>query len=255
MLISEIAEHTRNLLKDPRASLFVADPDPAGDPQATWRLTIMGRARRLRARSDARDVAGAEDAIVLEDDAFRAIHARYTARVPDAPRYFDAHRFGYWRLEPPARARNRRLRRDPLAGRRRAAPRDPQGGGLAESASAITEHMNDDHEAALIDIVAAASGERPRSARMLAIDRAGFLVATRTPDALRFVEFGREIHAADARAVFVELTKRARESANAGSRTLDAGELFAGGDTLQIDHRGALYTLRITRNDRMILTK
>ena len=55
--------------------------------------------------------------------------------------------------------------------------------------------------------------------------------------------------------MFVELTKRAREGASPGARTLDAGELFAGGDTLQIDHRGALYKLRITRNDRMILTK
>jgi putative heme iron utilization protein len=263
VLISEIAEHTRNLVKDPRASLFVSDPDAAGDPQATWRLTIMGRARRVRAKSDERAVAGAADALVLDDDAFQAVHARYSARVPDAPRYFDAHRFGYWKLEP--------LRVRAIGGfgaihwlEGDALLREPLGGGLEESAPAILEHMNEDHEAALLDVCAAAgNGERGQSARMLDVDRAGFLVETRSPDAVRFIEFGREIHAADARNVFVELTKRARESlatashdsAGGDARVLDSGQLLGGAETVQIDHRGARYTLRITRNGRMILTK
>jgi hemin uptake protein HemP len=63
--------------------------------------------------------------------------------------------------------------------------------------------------------------------------------------------------------VFVELTKRARESlatashesAGGDARVLDSGQLLGGAETVQIDHRGARYTLRITRNGRMILTK
>jgi putative heme iron utilization protein len=267
VLISEIAEHTRNLLKDSRVSLFVQDPAADGDPQASWRLTVMGRARRLIARSDDRPVAGKEDAIVLEDDAFQALHARYSARVPDAPRYFDAHRFGYWQIEP--------LRVRAIGGFGAihwldgdAVLRDPQGGGIGEASAAIVEHMNDDHEAALLDICAAASPnlERPQGARIVSLDRAGCLVATRGPDGLRHIGFPSEIHAADARNVFVELTRAARaalagagaadaEGEAAEARSVTSTELLGGADTMQIEHRGAVYTLRVTRHGRMILTK
>jgi putative heme iron utilization protein len=265
VLISEIAEHTRNLVKDPRASLFIRDPEADGDPQATWRLTVMGRARRLLARSDPRTVAGGEEALVLDDEAFRAVHARYAARVPDASRYFDAHRFGYWQIEP--------LRARAIGGfgaihwlEGDAILRDPQGGGIREAAAAIAEHMNDDHEDALLDLRAAASPcrRRPASARIVGLDRAGCLVETRDPDELRYLEFGREIHAADARSVFVELTRAARaalasetpEAVEAASaRSITSRQLLGGADTLAIEHGGSHYTLRVTRLGRLILTK
>ncbi len=190
VLTSEIAEHTRNLLKDPRVSLFVQDPVAEGDPQATWRLTVMGRARRVRARSDERPVSGAEGALVLEDDAFLALHARYSARVPDAPRHFDAHRFGYWQIDP------QRVRAIGGFGAIHwldgdAILRDPRGGGIAEASAAIIEHMNDDHEKALLDLCAAASAgfERPEGAQIVALDRAGCLVATHGPVGLRYLDF------------------------------------------------------------------
>ena len=268
VLISEIAEHTRNLLKDPRVALFVQDPAAEGDPQATWRLTVMGRARRVRSCADTRTVVGSDEPLVIEDDAFRALHARYSARVPDAPRYFDAHRFGYWQIDP--------LRVRAIGGfgaihwlEGDAILRDPQGGGIAEASAAITEHMNNDHETALRDLCAAASPgfERPSGAQIVALDRTGCLVATRGPDALRYLDFGQEIHAADARGVFVELTRRARatlaSASNeasaaadaADSRSVTSSELLGRADTLRIEHRGAVYTLRVTRHGRMILTK
>ncbi len=37
--------------------------------------------------------------------------------------------------------------------------------------------------------------------------------------------------------------------------TVCATELLGGSRVLQIRHRGEIYTLRITRNDRLILTK
>ena len=66
VLISAIAQHTRNLARDPRCSLFVRDPraEAGGDAQATWRVTVVARARaargeRRRARGAPRALRGA----------------------------------------------------------------------------------------------------------------------------------------------------------------------------------------------------
>ena len=41
-LISSLAMHTRNLLRDPRASLLVAEADAQDDPLGSARLTLLG---------------------------------------------------------------------------------------------------------------------------------------------------------------------------------------------------------------------
>jgi putative heme iron utilization protein len=67
MLLSALAQHTRNLEADPRASLFVHDAAAAdADPRTAVRLTVVGRVRRA---------APAE-----EED----LKARYLARHPEA---------------------------------------------------------------------------------------------------------------------------------------------------------------------------
>jgi heme iron utilization protein len=43
LLLSDLAEHTRNLRSDPRASLFILDSAARNDPQAGARLTLLGR--------------------------------------------------------------------------------------------------------------------------------------------------------------------------------------------------------------------
>jgi putative heme iron utilization protein len=43
LLLSDLAEHTRNLHTDPRASLLVQDSASLADPQAGARVTILGR--------------------------------------------------------------------------------------------------------------------------------------------------------------------------------------------------------------------
>jgi len=43
LLLSDLAEHTRNLRADPRASLFVQDSACLADPQAGCRVTILGQ--------------------------------------------------------------------------------------------------------------------------------------------------------------------------------------------------------------------
>lgn len=47
LLLSGLAEHTRNLLANPRASLLVQEPGPRGEPQTEWRITLVGTLERV----------------------------------------------------------------------------------------------------------------------------------------------------------------------------------------------------------------
>ena len=50
VFLSDIAEHTRNLRRDPRATVFVADPAAAKAPQAGARHAMLGRVVALKAQ-------------------------------------------------------------------------------------------------------------------------------------------------------------------------------------------------------------
>jgi heme oxygenase (biliverdin-IX-beta and delta-forming) len=76
LLLSELAEHTRNLRADPRASLMVA-AEGAADPLAEARATFVGR---CAATDDAAD------------------HEAYLAAHPEARRYLEMKDFHFWRL-------------------------------------------------------------------------------------------------------------------------------------------------------------
>jgi heme iron utilization protein len=80
LLLSPLAQHTKNLLVDPRASLLVLEAT-AGDPQAAPRASLLGPARRL------------------EGAAAEAARAHWLARRPEAERYFELG-FHLWALRP-----------------------------------------------------------------------------------------------------------------------------------------------------------
>jgi putative heme iron utilization protein len=46
-LISTMAMHTQNLQTDPRASLFVTEPDAGGNPLGVARVTLIGNVVRI----------------------------------------------------------------------------------------------------------------------------------------------------------------------------------------------------------------
>jgi putative heme iron utilization protein len=80
LLLSGLAAHTKNLIADPRACLFVGDRTAAEDPQAGGRLSLLGRAAPV-------EPANQPDA-----------RARYLARWPRAQAYFELRDFALWEL-------------------------------------------------------------------------------------------------------------------------------------------------------------
>jgi len=78
ILVSGLAEHTRNLAADPRAGFLVVDA-PDGDVLNAERATLLGRF------------------VPLGDDPHVA--ARYTRYEPDAARYLALGDFAFWALD------------------------------------------------------------------------------------------------------------------------------------------------------------
>ncbi len=81
ILISGLAEHTRNILADPRVSLFIQDAEAINNPQAGARLTLMGIAAPV-AESEIEDAA-----------------RRYVARFPEAQQSFQLGDFRLYKIE------------------------------------------------------------------------------------------------------------------------------------------------------------
>jgi putative heme iron utilization protein len=150
ILISEIAQHTRNIKRDNKVSLTVFD-QCADDPQAGGRLTWIGDAELIQS-SDAE------------------IRRRYLRYFPSAESYFETHDFSlycihlrrarfiggfgeiYW-IEPDAM-----LVKNPFR----------------EVESGIIEHMNRDHQQALFHYCKALKGTEVDGVTMTGIDREGF---------------------------------------------------------------------------------
>jgi heme iron utilization protein len=69
LCVSTLAEHGRNLRRDPRASLMIAQPDVGGDPLAHGRVTLTGVAE------------------LVEGAAEEEARAAYVAKIPAASVY------------------------------------------------------------------------------------------------------------------------------------------------------------------------
>jgi len=188
-LFSGLSPHTRNLAKDPRFSLLIAEPPKdEGDPMDSARLTLSGRAERA-------------------DDP--ALRARYLRRHPKAELYAglpdfrilagavsDAHIVGGF-----ARARGLAVA-DVILDVSDAAA-------LAEAEAGIVAHMNEDHAEA-IGLYATRLLGRPEAAwRMTGIDPEGCDLRAENRTA-RLVFARRIATPGAARAELVDLAKKAR---------------------------------------------
>ena len=165
-LISGLAEHTKNLERDPRASLLVAESGSA-DPLANGRVTMLGPCTRV------------------EGDGGSA-RAAFFAAHPNATYYADFRDFAFWKL------RVEHVRYIGGYGRMswvsqadwQAAEPDP----LGPSAAGIIAHMNGDHADAMVLYCKAFSrATEVTSARMTGVDRYGFDMSAMTPQGPRAV--------------------------------------------------------------------
>jgi heme oxygenase (biliverdin-IX-beta and delta-forming) len=192
--ISLMAEHTKNLEVDARASLLVAETGHS-DPLANGRVTLLGMVRRLAAGAEA--------------DSARAA---YLAAHPNASYYVDYADFAFWRLGVESVryiGGYGRMSWVELEEYRSGQP-DP----IAPHAAGILDHMNADHAAALADYCHAfTKATDARSAVMTAIDRYGFemsAVTERGPRPIRLAFPAPISTPEDARRELIALAERAR---------------------------------------------
>ncbi|MDA8381905.1 MAG: DUF2470 domain-containing protein [Betaproteobacteria bacterium] len=149
LLISTIAEHTKNIDADPRVSLLVHESGQ--DIQANTRLTVLGEAARM------------------EDQ--EAPRGRYLRHFPDAVRYFETHDFFFYRVTP-------RVVRF-IGGFGKVYWIDaqdflPPATPLAAQEDGILAHMNRDHEESLRRYCRQYRSLEPATVEMVGVDCDGF---------------------------------------------------------------------------------
>jgi len=196
LFVSTLAEHARNLERDPRASLVVATPHPRSDVLASGRVTLAGTVER----------PNPELAEVARD--------AYVEAVPTAKAYLDFRDFSLWILGVErVRWVGGYGRMDSVdAASYRAAEADP----VARAAAGATQHLNEDHADALL-VMAQRLGGYPDAtgATCASIDRYGLdldLETARGPAATR-IGFASPVNEAGGlRGATVELARRARSA-------------------------------------------
>jgi putative heme iron utilization protein len=151
-LISTLALHTRNLIKDPRASILIDGTGVLADPLQGARVTLFGRAETV---ADA------------------ALKQRFVARHLEAALYADFEDFSLWRLTVEGAHY--------IGGFGRIVDLSPEellvsvagADRLIEAESGIVEHMNQDHADALELYAMAFGGGGPGLWRLTGIDPEG----------------------------------------------------------------------------------
>ena len=192
-LISTMAMHTQNLQADPRASLFVTEPDATGNPLGSSRVTLIGSACRI------------------PEPELADARAAYLTGYPDSKYWVDFEDFFFYRLDVVdvyyvggfgvmgwvAASDYFQAQSDPLA----------------EHKSDIMQHMNADHNDALILIAKRFAGIEAQEAEMTAVDRLGFHLRLKTEEGMKGtrIAFLREVsYTSQAREMFIEMVNQAR---------------------------------------------
>ncbi|MDX6703772.1 MAG: hypothetical protein QOF26_3998 [Baekduia sp.] len=193
LCVSRLAEHGRNLDRDPRASLVVVDPAAVSDPLASGRVTLAGAVT------------------VPEGDARAEARAAYLAAVASGSYYIDYTDFtlyvlsvarvrwvgGYGRMDSAGAEDYATARADPVG-----------------DARGAVAHLNDDHADALLAMARGLGGHPDAtSASCAAADRYGLDLVVDTPRGRAPVRVGYAepvTTTGGLRGATVELTRRAR---------------------------------------------
>lgn len=184
ILISTLAEHTRNIAAEPRVSLIVQPYSP--DMQVAGRVTVLGKAQRL--------------------DDKTALGPRYLRFHPQAESYFAMHDFSFYRIEP--------VRIRYIGGFGRIHWVEPaqyllSNSALCEQEDDILTHMNVDHAENLRAYCRHVHGVETEQATMIGIDPDGFDV--RAGERILRFDFAQPVQdALQARQALVALAQTAR---------------------------------------------
>ncbi len=195
-LISSMAMHTQNIVRDSRAALMVAQHAGLEDALGSARVTLMGNAAKVPAAE------------------LEAVRARYLASYENARYWVDFEDFAFYRLEivdiyyvGGFGVMGWLAAQDYYA-----AEADP----LADAAAGILSHMNADHVEAMILLARVHAGLQATEAQMTAVDRLGFHLRLKTAEGMKGtrIAFSREARTPQqTREVLVEMVKKAREGA------------------------------------------
>jgi heme iron utilization protein len=198
ILISEIAEHTRNLRADARAS-FLVQASGSRDQQASARATLLGYARPVSQPflADAR--------------------RRYLEVVPNAESYYATHDFSLFTIQVTqvrfigGFGNIHWIDGDEMIDRAADQRFDP----FAAHLAGICNHMNEDHQEAMIAYAKAFAATDAESAKMIHVDGVGFdmiAVADHHHKHIR-LNFAEPVTIPDeVRKAMVEMVRRAREA-------------------------------------------
>lgn len=191
ILISTLAEHTKNILHNPKVSLVVLKD--AQDLQSNARLTLLGKA-------------------VQADKADTALRERYLRYHPQAERYFDMHDFSFYRIQiSQARyiagfGKMGWIEGDDLNSSKESVA-------LATQEHDIIDHMNTDHESSMLNYCQHYFDLSGEAAQMVGIDQYGFDVRLNQQDSQQLVRFTFDTpitDAASARKALVAMSETTR---------------------------------------------
>ena len=184
VLISTLAEHTKNIENDNRVSLLVHE---AGDNvQAEARITVLGNCARMQDQQQ--------------------MKTRYLRYFPNASGYFATHDFFFYRIAPNMiRYIGGFGEIHWIPAKDFAAPENK----LAEQEKNILAHMNQDHIQNLRDYCQYYHGKKANDVEMTGIDCDGFDVRA-DGELLRFDFNAPVLDTAQARAVLVRMAKESK---------------------------------------------
>lgn len=199
MLLSDLADHTRNLKQDSRASLLLDATAGLEDPLTGERATLIGRVERCDASPE-----------------------RFLARHPSAARYAGFGDFNLYRMQVERAhlvagfGRIHWIDADPCAQASQAPESQaPAWQALADREADIVEHMNDDHSDALDLYASALLGRTGMGWRMTGVDPEG--ADLRRGGEVARLDFATPV--SDAEAARVELVRLVRQARSQASGT------------------------------------
>ena len=195
LFISSIAEHTKNIIANPKVSLLVIQSElkNAEDLHANGRLTLIGEAEQLN-----------------KDDA--DLMARYCRYLPESTGYLAMHDFQFYRINiSQARYIAGFGKMGWMAGDEIVDVKNANS--IAALETSMIEHMNADHQDSIMQYCQHFHRAAPKRVNLIGIDCDGFDVQAVVDDEFKILRFSFEspiFDANSARAAFVALSKAVR---------------------------------------------